>query len=193
MTARLRTVRLYGPLGVKFGRCHQLVVSSPREAMIALSAVVPGFEQYIINCTEGGIDFAVFIGKRNLNDEQLDDQCGGQAIRIAPIIRGSKQAGLFQVIVGVVLIVAGVVTGGTTWGPAMVMLGAGLGVSGAMTMATTQTKTKESGDKGGSVASNNFNGAVNTVAQGNPVPLAYGRNILGSAVISAAIYPEDKA
>ena len=193
MTARLRTVRLYGPLGVKFGRCHQLVVSSPREAMIALAATVPGFEQYIIDCTEGGIDFAVFIGKRNLNDEQIDDQCGGQEIRIAPIIRGSKQAGLFQVIVGVVLLVAGFVTGGTTWGPAMVMLGAGLAVSGAITMATTQAKTKESGDKGDSVASSNFNGAVNTVAQGNPVPLAYGRNIVGSAVISAAIYPEDKA
>lgn len=170
-----------------------MAVSSPREAMIAMAAVVPGFEQYIVDCAEGGIDFAVFIGKRNLDAESLDDQCGAQEIRIAPVIRGSKQAGLFQVIVGVVLLIAGFVTGGTTWGPAMVMLGAGLAVSGAISMATTQSKTKETGDKGDNIASHNFNGAVNTVAQGGPVPLAYGEIISGSAVVSAAIYPEDKA
>jgi predicted phage tail protein len=36
-----------------------------------------------------------------------------------------------------------------------------------------------------------FNGAVNTQAQGNPVPLLYGRMIVGSAVISAGISAED--
>jgi len=36
-----------------------------------------------------------------------------------------------------------------------------------------------------------FNGAVNTQAQGNPVPLLYGRMIVGSAVISAGIKAED--
>ncbi|WP_260627457.1 tail assembly protein [Pseudomonas protegens] len=37
-----------------------------------------------------------------------------------------------------------------------------------------------------------FNGAVNTSVQGNPVPLLYGRMIVGSAVISAGIYSEDQ-
>ena len=32
-----------------------------------------------------------------------------------------------------------------------------------------------------------FNGAVNTTAQGHPVPIGYGRLIVGSAVISASI------
>jgi len=32
-----------------------------------------------------------------------------------------------------------------------------------------------------------FNGAVNTTAQGHPVPVGYGRMIVGSAVISAGI------
>ena len=36
-----------------------------------------------------------------------------------------------------------------------------------------------------------FNGAVNTTAQGQPVPVGYGRMIVGSAVISAGISVED--
>ena len=37
-----------------------------------------------------------------------------------------------------------------------------------------------------------FNGVVNTTAQGNPVPLGYGRMIVGSAVVSAGIYAMDR-
>ena len=36
-----------------------------------------------------------------------------------------------------------------------------------------------------------FNGAVNTTAQGYPVPIGYGRMIVGSAVISAGIVAEE--
>ena len=35
-----------------------------------------------------------------------------------------------------------------------------------------------------------FNGAVNTVAQGNPVPVGYGRLIVGSQVISLGLHPD---
>lgn len=38
-----------------------------------------------------------------------------------------------------------------------------------------------------------FNGAVNTTAQGNPVPIGYGRVIVGSSVISASIRAEELA
>ena len=42
-------------------------------------------------------------------------------------------------------------------------------------------------------ALHNFNGPVNTTAQGNPVPVIYGEMIVGSATISAGIYSEDQA
>ena len=75
----------------------------------------------------------------------------------------------------------------------MMVMGGALALGGAITMMTQQAVTKDSGDTGSNVASKNFNGPVNTVAQGNPVPLLYGELIVGSAVISAGIYPEDKA
>ncbi|SAI70462.1 Phage-related protein%2C tail component [Bordetella ansorpii] len=50
--------------------------------------------------------------------------------------------------------------------------------------------TRDSPDNG---ASYNFNGPVNTTAQGNPVPVLYGEMFVGSAVVSAGIYAEDQA
>ncbi|MEL4893531.1 hypothetical protein PQU63_18765 [Xanthomonas protegens] len=38
-----------------------------------------------------------------------------------------------------------------------------------------------------------FNGPVNTQAQGNPVPVAYGDTWCGSAVISGGIFAKDQA
>jgi predicted phage tail protein len=38
-----------------------------------------------------------------------------------------------------------------------------------------------------------FNGPVNTTAQGNPVPVGYGRLRVGSQVISAGLYVEEWA
>ena len=36
-----------------------------------------------------------------------------------------------------------------------------------------------------------FDGAVNTTAQGHPVPIGYGKLIVGSAVISAGLTVEE--
>lgn len=192
MSERLRKIRLYGKLGAQFGREHWLAVSSIREATIAMAVVIPGFERYVSTSAERGEGYAIFLGKKNVGEAEIDDWSGNREIRIAPIIMGSKQGGLFQIVVGVVLLVVGFFTGGSTWGPAMMLMGGALAVSGAMSMMTQQAVTKESGDRGENVASKNFNGPVNTVAQGNPVPILYGRLIVGSAVISAGIYPEDK-
>ncbi|CVB40428.1 Phage-related protein%2C tail component [Serratia marcescens] len=37
-----------------------------------------------------------------------------------------------------------------------------------------------------------FGGPVNTIAQGNPVPILYGKRRIGGAIISAGIYAEDQ-
>jgi predicted phage tail protein len=72
-------------------------------------------------------------------------------------------------------------------------MGAVVALGGVIQLASpTQTglSTKDSPDNG---ASYNFNGAVNTTAQGNCVPVHYGEGWTGSAVVSAGIYAEDQA
>lgn len=187
---KLRTIRLYGKLGTKFGRVHQLAVANAAEAVRALCVLLPGFESHLANAPGG---YTVFYGKENLQLEQIGHPCGKDDIRIAPVPAGAKSGGIFQVVVGVVLIAAGFFTGGATWGPAMMAMGAGMAVSGAMMMLSPQPKGSASADSSANNPSYAFNGAVNTEAQGNPVPLLYGELIVGSAVISGGVYAEDRA
>lgn len=187
---KTKTVRLYGKLGARFGRVHQLAVTTAAEAIRALGILLPGFRQYLADAPGG---YAVFIGSENIGSEQLAYPTGRDEIRIAPIPAGAKQAGLFQIIVGVILIVAGFFTGGSTWGPAMMVMGAGMALSGAFMMLSPQTTGSAAQDSTANRSSYAFNGAVNTEAQGNPVPIAYGEVICGSAVISGGIYAEDRA
>ena len=198
---RLRTIRLYGRLGTKFGRVHKLAVKSAAEAFRALCVLKPGFQRYIMTSRENGLVYSVFLGKLNLNRETLHDPSGDSDIRIAPILAGSKRAGSLQTIIGaVIIIIASIYSGGAAaafsaggvGGGAVAMAGASMMIGGMIQMLSPQPSglsTKDGPDNG---ASYNYNGPINTTAQGNPVPLLYGRMLVGSAVISAGIYNGDQ-
>lgn len=53
------------------------------------------------------------------------------------------------------------------------------------------TPTIEPQDEAGNKASYAFGGAITTVAQGNPVPIALGRRLNGGFIISISIVNED--
>lgn len=202
MNQAIRTIRLYGKLGTKFGRVHTLAVESTAEAIRALCATLPGFERELMTSKDRGVSYACFIGKRNLGPENIADPVGGQDIRVAPILQGNKKGGLFQTIIGVALIalaitnpmgwvalgVAGAV--GTT---AVLSMGISLALGGVVQMLSPQQKGLSAKDKPENGASYNFNGPVNTSAQGNPVPVLYGELIIGSSVISAGIESHDRS
>ncbi|ARP85773.1 tail assembly protein [Bordetella genomosp. 9] len=192
---KLRTIRLYGWLGNKFGRVHRLAVDSTAEAVRALCVVIPGFEKELIASLDRGAAYACFLGKRNLGEDELKHPVGDEDIRIAPVVQGAKRAGVFQTILGAALVAVGAVLSFTPLAaasPYLMQFGAALAIGGVVQMLSTQQRglsTKDSPDNG---ASYNFNGPVNTSAQGNPVPLLYGEMIVGSAVVSAGIYAEDQ-
>ncbi|MBR8152816.1 tail assembly protein, partial [Burkholderia vietnamiensis] len=138
MSNTLRTVRLYGVAGTKFGRVHRIAVSSTREAIRALCVTVPGFEKFMMCAKDNGLTFAVFHGRRNVSEDELEHPVGRDEIRIAPILIGSKNGGLFQTIIGAALIVVGAFTsayGGST----LIGLGASMMLGGVMQMLSPQT------------------------------------------------------
>lgn len=191
----MRTIKLGGVLGKKFGRVYNLDVYGVRDAMSALCMMKPGFEKFLRSAEERGLVFAVFEDGRNLSEKELDlrTDTGGD-IRIMPIVQGSKQAGMFQTILGVVLIVAGTLSGGTTTGPGLALLSAGaaVGLGGVVQMLSPTTKANAEGkNDDGNNPSYGFGGAVTTVAQGNPYPLLYGEREIGGAVESGGIYTQD--
>jgi predicted phage tail protein len=191
----MRTIKLGGVLGKKFGKQYTLDVHSFRDAMAALCMMKPGFEKYLRTAEERGLVFAVFVDERNLGEQELD--LVGRAegdIRIQPIVQGSKQAGMFQTLLGVVLIVAGLFTGGTTTGLGLGLLAAGaaVGLGGVVQMLSPATNaTAEGKNDDGNNPSYGFGGAVTTIAQGNPYPLLYGEREIGGAVESGGIYTQD--
>ncbi|PPU07823.1 tail assembly protein [Xanthomonas arboricola] len=205
MNTKIRTVRLYGVLGARFGRSFRLAVSSPAEAIRALCVQIPGLERFLMESKDRGMAFAVFIGRRNLREDQLDDPPGNDDIRIAPILTGSKSGGVFQTILGVALIAvaavavvasggtaAGVFAAGGVWGTTA-LVGLSLTIGGVAQMLAPQAKGLGTSERPENQPSYSFNGPVNTQAQGNPVPVAYGRVWAGGAIISAGIYAEDQA
>lgn len=183
----MKLIKLYGELGQKFGREFHLDVKSPAEAIRALCAVVPGFEKYLYEHAKDY--YKVFVGGRNACDEIKNPCSDKEVIRIAPVIQGASAVG--RIVVGAILIALSFTPLGPALGAtglAMLQgMGASLVLGGVVELLTPVQKASKSADSSDSVASYNFNGPVNTTAQGNPVPLVYGEMIIGSAVISAGL------
>lgn len=192
----LETIRLSGSLR-QFGREFRLSVRTPAEAIKALCVQISGFERFLSNAKSRGLEFAVFRGKNNISEDELNYK-GNGPIRIVPVITGSKRGGALQTIIGAVLIVAGlVITGGTfgagaPFGSAMIMMGASMVAGGVIQMLSPQAGGLKTSAAPENTPGYAFGSAKNTTASGNPVPLCYGRRRWGGAIISAAIYAEDQ-
>lgn len=195
--ARLTTIRLYGVLGARFGRVHRLAVQTSAEAVKALCINLDGLESYLLNAKKNGMTFAVFRGRRNIGADDFKNLAGSTDIRIAPVMEGAKKAGLFQTILGAVMVVAGIVVTGMTFGSAgvigagMVSAGIGMMAGGIYQMLSPQPKGLQWRDDPDNKPSYAFGGSVNTLAMGNPVALLYGEREIGGAIISAGIVAED--
>ncbi|MQY87424.1 tail assembly protein, partial [Acinetobacter baumannii] len=153
----LKTIKLYGILGQKFGREFKLDVANTREAMRALSVQIAGFEHFMLHAHEQGLRFAVFLkiknssnkrGKKrpaiydhetkrlitgdNIGEEQLDMNTEAEVIHIVPRVVGAGGNGILQTVLGAVMVVVGVlVTVGTLGGGAPLgaaLIGSGIGM-----------------------------------------------------------------
>ncbi|WP_151765946.1 tail assembly protein [Acinetobacter colistiniresistens] len=215
----LKTIKLYGVLAQKFGHQFKLDVESPREAVRALSAQITGFEQFMLGAHERGLAFAIFTdnqskplrGKKkascfdaatgriitgnNICESELDMHSDTTVIKIVPRIVGAGgNGGVLQLVLGVVLVVAGFWTGGATSSTGVALIGAGAGmvVGGIAQMLMPKVDPNTGQNQDGNRANLGFGGAVTTIAQGNPVPVLRGKREIGGFIVSAGQYPEDQ-
>jgi len=193
MSQTIREIKLRGALGKRFGRVHRLAVDSAAEAVRALAALMPGFEEYLWNAEDRGLRFGVFVDGENIDREQLLRPCA-RTIDILPVTTGAKNSGAIMTIIGAILVVVGIFLIWTPFGAPLIAAGVGLMVGGIAMMLAPQPQDPASQDDANNKASYAFNGPVNTQAQGNPVPLLYGGPMLvGSAVASASIDVHEQA
>ncbi|BFM72097.1 MULTISPECIES: tail assembly protein [Acinetobacter] len=215
----LKTIKLYGILGQKFGREFKLDVANTREAMRALSVQIAGFEHFMLHAHEQGLRFAVFLkiknssnkrGKKrpaiydhetkrlitgdNIGEEQLDMNTEADTIHIVPRVMGAGgNNGILQLVLGAILIAASFIPGiGQAAQVALIGAGAGMAMGGVASMLMPKIDNTQDQNQDGNRANKGFGGAVTTVAQGNPVPILYGQREIGGFIISAGQYPEDQ-
>lgn len=195
----IKTIRLYGELGKRFGREFKLDVQSPAEAVRALRVIVPGFQAYLVEHAKSA--FKVFTGGRNAHDALAAPCSDAEIIRIAPVVGGAGEAA--RIVLGAAMIALAI------WNPmgwialgaqgavgttALFSMGISMVLGGVVQLLSPQqTYDSAASERPENRPSYNFNGPVNTTAQGHPVPLCYGRMIVGSAVISAGIETRQQA
>lgn len=195
----MKTIKLYGHLGKQFGKIHKYMVDTPSEAIRLLCANYKGFESAILGFSGAG--YKIIVGNAQIPVDDLNMVTGKDIIKIIPIIQGRGDSTMNMLILGGVLIATGMwwaapeagiglASGSASaWASgALVNLGQALifaGISAALFSPTpvndTQAKLSTEGY---------FDGAMNTSRQGVPVPLGYGKLLVGSAIISAGMFAE---
>ena len=179
----MKTIHLYGHMADRFGGPFTLDVQTPREAVQALSAQLPGFAQAIRDAN-WHIVRGPLEGRDEVDMDGVDVTLGQQnEIHIIPSIEGATN-GWLNVLIGTALIVGSFFAGAA--GPHMFAAGVGLLVGGIIQL-TMKFPTPETRDRNESYL---LNGPTNHNKQGGPVPRGYGRCMVGSVVVSAGLYAE---
>lgn len=181
----MATVKFYGNLK-QYGDKFKMSADTAAQALNGLYAQVSGLKQSIMDGY-----FRVRINKQDVTEDTLQFGLHSKlpedaVIHIVPRIAGNKNNGMFSVIAGAVMVIAGAFLWWTPVGAPMIMAGVGLMISGVAQMLTKIPKTGELSD-GVTNKNTAFSNLNNTIAQGSAVPLCYGKMMIGSKVLSQGI------
>lgn len=163
-------------MGKALGREWKLSISTPREALALIEANTGKVFSWMKNNLEKYSAYKVLAVFKNGKKEYLTQDTlltahNVKELRFTPVVQGAGRNG--KIIGGIVLMVASI------WlGPMAFQAGIALALSGVSELLAPKVKT------GSTKTSHYFQGVTNTVAQGDPVPLIYGRCRVGSAPIS---------
>ena len=207
----MKVVKVYGALRELLGKTRfEFVADTPAQAMRALLVNFPGLEQWLIESEKNGVAYRVTVGKQKIHE---DDVSGlflpwseREVFSITPVIVGAGSGG-GSILAGIALVALAVVTYGGSLAVSAAGITAKAGLTGfAATGAALAASAVYAGGflilsgvaqllspvpkpprEATRLESNSFSGIQQTVRQGVPVPIAYGRVFVGSAVVSAGL------
>jgi len=207
----MKVVKVYGALRKKLGQCRfEFDAETPAQAIKALCVNFPGLEKWLIDSERDGVSYRVTLAKEKIvNDNAQIILCPWserEVFSITPVIVGAGGGG-GQILAGIGLVALALINpfGAAAIGtfgltapiavtallPAVGSIGAALILGGiAQTLSPSpvqSTSVFERGREAAKMESFTFSGIVNTAKQGLPVPIAYGRCFVGSAVLSTGL------
>lgn len=181
-------VRFYGSLK-QFGTQFRLDCKTPAEVVQALTSQIPKLRQFI----QQGL-FTVRVGREYLDNRYLEQGLNQHlkedvTVHFTPVLKGSKKAGLFQTIVGAVMVVVGAFT---SWAGGAALIAGGIGLmAGGVAQMLTKMPSMSTGRDAEKKQSTSFSNLSNMAAQGRQMPLLYGRIRAGSLIISQGVETMD--
>lgn len=193
----LTTVILAGALGKRFGKKWELEVSSPLEALRLIEVNAPGMRKWIEENIKKFPNYQISCitndSERDISEKELGMLGEFKEIRFVPVIEGS--GGAARIVIGAAMIVGGMMAelyGFYGAGSFLIQAGTALALGGVVELLSPGIgKTnKEDQYSRKDKTSYYFNGPVNTEQQGVPVPLIYGRVLVGSHPISVSVTVE---
>ena len=210
----MKVVKVYGALRKKLGQCRfEFDADTPAQVLKALCVNFPGLDKWLIDSEQDGVGYRVTIGKEKIVDNNAQlivcPFSEREVFSITPVIAGAGD-GAGQIFAGIGLIAAAIIlapvgggflglgagaltSAGFTLGASASVAIGGIGAAllfGGIAQAISPTpapSTFERGRDAAKLESFSFSGIVNTAKQGLPVPIAYGRLFVGSAVISSGL------
>lgn len=196
----IRKVHLLGNLGEKFGPIWNVHCTTVSECLRLIECQTDNFRKHLMDIVDQGTNFSVRTGKELLETgEELFMNVSAEDVYITEVPAGS--GGWGKIIVGAILVIAAIAftiaTGGGDGGTTLAAAFGNLGPLQATAVFITASiglnlimagvnellmPDPQKGKPGGAI----FNGPVNTLKQGQPVPLLYGELIIGGAPISVS-------
>ena len=193
----------------------ELNVATPAQAIKALCVNFPGLDKWLIDSEKDGIGYRVKVGKQEATPDDVSvlglPWSEREVFSITPVVAGAGRgfgsfllgglligasflfpgAGLFgtsglfgagQAVVGVS---SASVLSAAAVGTALSAVGAGLVLGGISQMISPTPPSGLELQEANRIENFSFSGITNTSQQGLAVPIAYGRVVVGSAVISS--------
>ena len=202
----MKVVKVYGALRKRLGQCRfEFDVTTPAQAIKALCVNFPGLEKWLIDSEKDGVGYRVAVSKEKATEENVAPLLlpfsDREVFSITPVIAGAGR-GVGTILAGAALITVailapgvgfigagfGVVPGATGVAASLAAAAGNIGIGLALT-GVAQVLSPQPGptsiEESVQLESFSFSNVVNTSRQGLPVPIAYGRVFVGSAVISS--------
>ena len=203
MNNTLVKVNLHHDLGKEIGESWDLAVDSVAEAVRAIESVTQKLYKYLIQKDKENIKYQIIVNGEKINCENIDkDDIDSlknselclrheklESIDIIPVIEGANSKTL-GVILGVILIIIAIVVliwtagNGGAIATALFSAGTALIISSLLSKPPKFEEFREISQ--GGRTSYLYNGPVNIVGEGGPVPVGYGRLIVGSQTVAAS-------
>lgn len=192
-------INIHGILGHEFKSVLKLSINKSKEVIDAISCSYPLFRHRINELSQQGIQYSMLVDGEALKTmEQLSIKRSPKVIDIIPTICGS---GAVVAAVGAAALVGSAFVGtatvlGTTLTWAAVLSQAGvmlLGIGLQMALAPKPDMKRQESTVSGAKQSFMIASKANTIEQGVPVPVGYGRLRVGSAIIQSTVksYPQN--